>query len=275
MGEAGVLRVEKEADGAEKLGINASHTHYTNVMNSEGLVAAGDTVYQFKGNKLKVTTKGLSSVAALQAATASEPTQQITVKVSPFRYEKTGQTGQQRSTNEITFDNNDYVDAYNNSKERSTMKVALYSEILGDAHTQNRVDFWIEATCEHKNFWGNWVNNSFGDGIWSIEANWSWNAVVWTSFANSYPLSLPGFTQGNSSINYVPDSHPGYIKLDYTTGAPQFGNQIFPNGTYTPYLTPGVGYNYYINQGIKLDNGSQFTLIPVQFRPQAILTWRL
>ena len=237
-------------------------------MNADGLVAFGDTVCQYKGNKIKMTTKGLSNVAVLQAATVSEPAQQVTVVLSPFRYE---QVGQQRSTNQLVVNYNDFVDAYNNNHERSTMKVAMYSDLLYDAHKQNYVDFWMEATCEHKNFWGNWVNNDFGDGIWSIEANWSWNAVVNESEMSSLQVNAPGYTRGVQSLNYVPSSHPGYIKLDYTTGAPQFGNQIFPNGTYTPYFNPSI--NYWISQGIKLDQGSTFKLIPVQWRPEALLTW--
>ncbi len=271
---AGTLRVEKEADGAEKVGVDASHTHYTNVMNSEGLVAAGDTIYQFKGNKIKVTTKGLANVVALKAATASEPGQQISVQVNPFRYDKTGQSGQQRSTNELTFDGNDYVDAYNNNHERSTIKVALFSEILDEAHKRNRVDFWIEATCEHKNFWGNWVNNEFGDGIYAIEADWSWNADVNPYiYARSTYLRVENFTVGRQTLRFLPDTRAGYIKMDYTTGAPQFGNQIFPNGTYTAYFDPSLGYNYYISQGIKINRGSTFKLIPVRYRPEALLTW--
>ncbi|RAK65163.1 hypothetical protein DLM85_16630 [Hymenobacter edaphi] len=267
---AGVLRAEKSPDGGETLDVNASHTHYTNVMNADGMVAFGDTLYQYRGNKIKVTTKGLGQAAALKAASASDAAQHITVKTSPFRYES--QQGQQR-TNEITYNGNQWRDAYNGSKQKAIIKVSLYSEILYDAHKQNFVDFWIEARCLKKNFWGNWVDESFGDGIWGIEATYSWTAQVNPFWYSTMTLNVPGYTPGNAYVYYVPDTHPGTIKMDYTTGAPQFGNQLFPNGTYTPYFDPSTGYNYYISQGIKIDNNSIFKCIPVNFRPEAVLYW--
>lgn len=273
---AGTLRVEKEPDGGEYLGVNASHTHYTNVLNAQGLVAFGDTVYQYKGNLIKATTQGISSLPALQAATASDPKQEITVKQSPFRYEPKPAAGN-RATNEISFNDYDFADAYyDNNKRKTVVTVYLFSEILGDAHKRNFVDFWIEASCRKKDFWGRWRDVANGDGMWAIEATYSWNAVV-TPFSYSNPnltLNVPGYTRGVAYVYHHFPNFPGFIKLDYTTGAPQFGNQLFPNGTYTPYFDPSLGYNYYISQGIKLDRGSVFKCIPIHHRSEAVLTWK-
>ena len=271
--DAGALRVTKDSDGAESFDVNASHTHFTNVMNAEGFVAFGDTLFQFKGNQIKSTTKGLPGAAALRAASATDPKQQITVKESAFCGEQ--QPGlQNRGTNTVTFNDSDYSEVrFDNNNRATTIKAFLYSEILYDAGKQNYVDFWMEASCRVKNFWGNWRDADFGDGIWAVEANWSWNAVVNPFSFSSQQLFVSGFTQGNSSVYYSPGNKPGYIKLDYTTGAPQFGNQIFPNGTYTPNFDPSLGYNYIISQGIKLNRGSVFKNIPNAHRPEAILTW--
>jgi hypothetical protein len=272
---AGVLRVTKDSDGAESFDVNASHTHFTNVMNAEGFVAFGDTLFQFKGNQIKSTTKGLSGAVALRAASATDPQQQIVVKESAFCDEQNSKA-QKRGTGEVTFNNSDKTEVrFDNDKRATIIKTSLYSEILYDARKQNFVDFWIEAWSREKDFWGNWRDADYLDGIYAIEGNWAWNAVVNPNYNSSYPLVVPGFTRGTSSVYYAPSSYPGYIKLDRTTGAPQFGNQLFPNGTYTPYFDPSLGYNYVISRGIKLDNGSVFKCIPRHHWPEAILTWRL
>lgn len=115
---AGVLRVSVEPDGAERLEVNSAHTHYTNVMNTEGLVAFGDTIYQYKGNQIKSTTKGLANLTALKAAIATDPDQQIKVQLASFRYEPTPTKKLspnrmvQTNATVVTFNDNAYVDAY-------------------------------------------------------------------------------------------------------------------------------------------------------------------
>lgn len=164
--------------------------------------------------------------------------------------------------------------------ERTDIKVALYSDIPTDQYDtrkSNYVDFWIEATCESKNFWGNWHQNNAGNGISAIDCNYSWTAIV-NAYAYqagaAYSLTVPGYTPGNARYYYAPPGQVAYIKLDYTSGTPQNGYQLRPNGTYTPYFDPSLGYNYYIYQGIKIDRGSVFKCIPVNSKPIAILDWQ-
>lgn len=272
---AGTLRVAKDADGTETLGVNASHTLFTNVLNAEGIVAFGDTVYQFKGHTMKVTTKGLSNLDALRSATQSDPSGQITVRESIFPDEQRAQISKNAGVaNRIVYSGN-VQQSQTQYRESSTdrkvvMSVYFYSNLLDtslpDVFRENDVDFWYEAKAEYKS-WGSWKLRDNGNGISALTAQYSWHAQVKPNPIQTLPVfDVPGYTSGyaNPDHSYLASSRPNSVKFDSSTGAPQFGNQTVPNGRYGYGYFAGTfnsaDYPYWsITEGLLLDRYSVFT----------------
>lgn len=235
---AGTLRVTKDADGAETFGVNASHDLFTNVLNAEGVVAFGDTVYQFKGHDIKTTTRGLSNLAALQSATQSNPAYRIVVKQNLFPDEQRA-LQPAGAANRIVYNGPTQETNYQWDKQKITMRVHFYSNLVDTndvgIYKENDVDFWYEAEAESKNFWGNWKKVDNGSGISGLTAQYTWGAVV-VPYTSTYVsnFNIPGYTDGSANQNwsYLASSKPNIVKFDYTTGAAQFGNQVAPNGHY-------------------------------------------
>ena len=273
--KAGTLRVAKDADGTETLDVNASHTLFTNVLNAEGIVAFGDTVYQFKGHNMKVTTKGLSNLDALRSATQSDPSRQITVRKSLFPDEQRAQSSNTSGTaNRIVYSGpiQEYQNQYRESStdRKLTMRVYFYSNLVDtsdpEVFRENDVDFWYEAKAEYKS-WGSWKLRDNGNGVSGLTAQYSWHAQVKPYPVRTSPVfDIPGYTSGfaNPDHSYLASSKPNRVKFDSSTGAPQFGNQTLPNGRY--------GYSYFagtfnpadypfwsITEGLLLDRNSVFT----------------
>lgn len=237
---AGTLRVSKDSDGAETFGVNASHNLFTNVLNAEGIVAFGDTVYQFKGHNMKTTTKGLSNLAALQSATQSDPARQIIVKENLFPDEQRAMHSAGAANRVVYNGPTQYTINQWTSKQKITMRVNFYSNLLDTSDPTvfriNDVDFWYEAEAESKNFWGNWNKVDNGSGISGLTAQYTWDAEVkpnptTTSFT---VFRIPGYSDGfaNANWSYLASSKPNIVKFDSFVGSPQYGNQIAPNGRY-------------------------------------------
>ncbi len=273
---AGTLRVVKDADGAEELDVNASHTLFTNVLNAEGIVAFGDTVYQFKGHDMKMTTKGLNNLTALRAATQSDPASQITVRESLFPDEQRTKNPKGVGTASRIVYNGQPQQTQTQYRESSTdrkivMTVSFYSNLLDtslpDVFRENDVDFWYEAKAEYKNYWGNWKLRDNGNGISGLTAQYNWYATIQPN-PNTSPniLFVPGYSGGyaNPDHSYLASAKPNIVKFDSSTGAPQFGNQTAPNGRYGYSYFAGTfnsaDYPYWsITQGLLLERNSSFT----------------
>jgi len=276
---AGTLRVTKDADGAETLDVNASHSLFTNVLNAEGIVAFGDTVYQFKGDAMKVTTNGLSDLAALRTSEKSNSSRHITVQ-RPFTGEQPnkalkGGLNANPVISDLVISNGNQQEAQNQyevggTPRKITMKVSLYSELYDVpnpsnndvVYFRNNVDFWFEAKSEYKNFWGNWKLQEIGKGFNSVIANYRWSAFVQKFLYSNYDvISVPGYTSGaaNPDLSYLAQAKPNVARFDRNFGAPQFGNQIAPNGIYGPFSTDNGAGAGYITRGLLLDTGSSFS----------------
>jgi hypothetical protein len=284
---AGTLRVVKDATGAESFGVNASHDLFTNVLNSEGIVAFGDTVYQFKGHDMKMTTKGLANLVALQSATQSDRVRQIVVKENLFPNEQRAVQAS-GTANRIVYNapTKETVNQFA-SKEKITMRVSLYSNLLDtslpDVFRENDVDFWYEAEAEKKNFWGNWNKVDNGSGISGLTANYSWDAEVRPNPTTSpVTFNIPGYSYGytNVSWTYLATSKPNIVKFDYSTGAPQFGNQTAPNGRYgqsffasnSPDFAANTSPYWSITRGLLLRTGT-FTCYDASGSRSATVNW--
>lgn len=271
---AGTLRVAKDADGTETLDVNASHNLFTNVLNAEGIVAFGDTVYQFKGHNMKVTTKGLSNLDALRSATQSDPSRQITVRKSLFPDEQRAQSSNNSGTaNRIVYNGpiqqSQYQYRESSTDRKVTMSVYFYSNLvdtsLPDVFRENDVDFWYEAKAEYKS-WGSWRLRDNGNGISALTAQYSWQAEVMPNPVTSPAVfTVPGYSTGyaNPDHSYLASSRPNRVKFDSSTGSPQFGNQTLPNGRYG-YGYFGATFNsadypyWSITRGLMLDRNSIF-----------------
>lgn len=272
---AGTLRVTKDADGIETLDVNTTHNLFTNVLNAEGIVAFGDTVYQFKGHTLKVTTKGLSNLDALRAATQSDPSHQIIVRETLLPDKQQLQSSKNPGTANLVVYTGPVQEFQKQYRESSTdrkvtMRVYFYSNLLDTSDPtifrENDVDFWYEAKAEYKT-WGQWKLRDNGNGISALTAQYSWHAQVKPYVNRTLPVfDVPGYTAGyaNPDHSYLASSKPNYVKFDSSTGAPQFGNQTVPNGRYGYSYFSGTfnpsDYPYWgITEGLKLDAGGVFT----------------
>ena len=286
---------------------------FTNVLNADGVVAFGDTVYQYKGRYIKRTMNGFSNLTALKAATQSDSTRDIVVNVVAFSDEQRIEKEKnhvQTSTTPLTVTStsdlvvfNDFQDAITNysvggTSRRVILTASLYSELYdiperANFYHFNNVDFWFQARAEYKNFWGNWKPQEGGKGISSLTANYSWTAAILLNADNSPSIYnniyVTDYTSGsvpNFSYPYLATSKPGTIRFDKTTGTPTNGYQIAPNGVYGPQffnrngeIRNGYGDQLYldskftISQGLKLNSGAVFTCTVDGSNVTTILNW--
>lgn len=209
----GLIKVFDEGTENESYNYSVFNPSYTYVINEQGFVAIGDSIYQLTADKLKIITDGdfdkIKNIAEINSSNNNiivENKQNIMTQISRGEWDWGGNTGWIASGSSV-------------GSKRIRMSVAfssnLYSTGKGCSVTYN-----VNVQCEQRKTFGGWTKVTTYTAI-----NGNWNARLWLS--------------DYSSVSYQQTfSYAGGINNFWSSIRPTASNSVAPYPSSFLYTAP-------------------------------------
>ncbi len=168
----GIIKIVTDPeDGSEYFEYGVTDPSIAAVINKDGFVKAGDWIYQYTENAVKIILDGdFSKIPQIEGINTDYKDKSIVVA-------KTEEAASQNRNGSVDFsDHNSW--SYPSNKKRVKVWLDGHSEFHGTPLTNNCNDFvnctfTVRCQAQQKNFWGKWKYKSFmpslqiDDGLWS------------------------------------------------------------------------------------------------------------